>query len=66
MGKTQKNTSGERNSIMTDGNRHITFTAPLVACIAVATGTRIYLRDEVAQRAASFGAVRILEGDNGK
>jgi hypothetical protein len=43
----------------------ITITAPLVACIATATGERIYMRAQTAQRAAHFGAVLILdiEGD---
>ena len=42
----------------------ITITAPLVACIATATGERIYMRAQTAKRAASFGAVLILvEGD---
>ena len=44
----------------------IIFTAPLVACIATATGERIYMRAPTAQRAAHFGAVLILvEGDEG-
>ena len=46
----------------------ITITAPLVACIATATGERIYLSAPTAQRAAHFGAVRIFETgdeDNG-
>ena len=42
----------------------ITITAPLVACIATATGERIYLSAPTAKRAAHFGAVLILvEGD---
>ena len=44
----------------------ITTSAPLVACIATATGERIYLSAPTAQRAAHFGAVLILvEGDEG-
>jgi hypothetical protein len=44
----------------------ITITAPLVACIATATGERIYLSAPTAKRAAHFGAVLILEtGDEG-
>jgi hypothetical protein len=56
------------DTLVMDNSSSITFTAPLVACTVTATGERIYMRAQTAQRAASFGAVRILETgdeDNG-